>query len=298
MLMIFTFLLAASGLLSVSARKTSIFIDQIPLYSKLPECAENRISAIVRAQSSGCGDSQALTSFECFCIDQSTMMASIISRDVQSQCGASMTASGSVSLVTPLPQVTQAVDVFNSYCERSTELSLYQEARTSSSSSFNQVTVTATPTLTSSIVSPTSTPETFASKTNSVPIVAVVVPSIIAALAVAAIVGFLFWRRRKRSTPPTEHPRPQLVEAPDNSTTSYASNPKYISPPPPPAAPVTSSDYGRHNHSPGSGWPVVPSGWRSESQDRFELENKEKIQPVELDSGNVVTFKKGKKGEK
>lgn len=68
-----TLILAASGLLSsVSARKTSIYIDQIPLYSKLPECAEKPLSAIVRAQSSGCGDSQQLTSFSCFCLDQST----------------------------------------------------------------------------------------------------------------------------------------------------------------------------------------------------------------------------------
>jgi hypothetical protein len=55
-----------------AAGKTSIYIDQIPGYSALAPCAENRVSAIVRAQSSGCGDNQALTSFSCFCLDQSS----------------------------------------------------------------------------------------------------------------------------------------------------------------------------------------------------------------------------------
>ena len=53
-----------------AAGKTSIYIDQIPGYSALAPCAENRVSAIVRAQASGCVDVQALTSFSCFCLDQ------------------------------------------------------------------------------------------------------------------------------------------------------------------------------------------------------------------------------------
>jgi hypothetical protein len=57
---------------SVAAIKTSIYINQVAGYSQLPSCAEDRVSAIVRAQSSGCGDQQALTSFGCFCIDQSS----------------------------------------------------------------------------------------------------------------------------------------------------------------------------------------------------------------------------------
>jgi hypothetical protein len=54
-----------------AAPQTSIFIDQIPLYDALPACAEERVSAIIRAQSSGCGDNMQLTSFSCFCVDSS-----------------------------------------------------------------------------------------------------------------------------------------------------------------------------------------------------------------------------------
>jgi hypothetical protein len=65
-------LLASAVCSSVAAIKTSIYINEIPGYSQLPSCAEDRLSAIVRAQSSGCGDDQQLTSFSCFCIDQSS----------------------------------------------------------------------------------------------------------------------------------------------------------------------------------------------------------------------------------
>jgi hypothetical protein len=65
-------LLASAVCSSVAAMKTSIYIDEIPGYSKLAPCAEERISAIVRAQASGCGDDMQLTSFSCFCIDHST----------------------------------------------------------------------------------------------------------------------------------------------------------------------------------------------------------------------------------
>lgn len=58
-----------------AAIKTSIWIDQIPAYSALAPCAENRVSAVVRAQASGCGDDQQLTSFACFCVDQSSYAA-------------------------------------------------------------------------------------------------------------------------------------------------------------------------------------------------------------------------------
>jgi len=57
---------------AIAAIKTSIYIDQVPGYSALAPCAEDRVSAIVRAQASGCGDNMQLTSFSCFCIDQSS----------------------------------------------------------------------------------------------------------------------------------------------------------------------------------------------------------------------------------
>jgi hypothetical protein len=115
-----------SAILSVvttthAAIKTSIYIDQLEAYSALPPCAENRVSAIVRAQASGCGDDQQLTSFNCFCVEQSSHISSIISTAVQDYCAAKATTL-TASATAPLPEVTSAIAVFNSYCARSTEL--------------------------------------------------------------------------------------------------------------------------------------------------------------------------------
>jgi len=104
-----------------AAIQTSIYIDQIPAYSSLAPCAENRVSAVVRAQASGCGDNQQLTSFSCFCIEQSSHISSIISTAVQDYCAAQATTL-TASATAPLPEVTSAIEVFNSYCARSTEL--------------------------------------------------------------------------------------------------------------------------------------------------------------------------------
>ena len=133
-----------------AAGKTNIYIDQIPLYSELPACAEDRLSAIVRAQFSGCGDDMQLTSFACFCIDSSSEFSSIISTAVQSQCQIAATATGAKvtsgnpsattkaarrlrirASATPAPTATGAVaadvssalEAFNSYCSKTTELS-------------------------------------------------------------------------------------------------------------------------------------------------------------------------------
>lgn len=104
-----------------AAIKTSIYIDQIPAYSSLAPCAENRVSAVVRAQASGCGDEQQLTSFSCFCVEQYSHISSVISTAVQDYCGAQATTL-TASATAPLPEVTSAIEVFNSYCARSTEL--------------------------------------------------------------------------------------------------------------------------------------------------------------------------------
>ena len=108
-------------MITYAAIQTSIYIDQIPAYSSLAPCAENRVSAIVRAQASGCGDKQQLTSFSCFCIEQSSHISSIISTAVQDYCAAKATTL-TASVTAPLPEVTSAIKVFNSYCARSTEL--------------------------------------------------------------------------------------------------------------------------------------------------------------------------------
>ncbi|CAI6338263.1 unnamed protein product [Periconia digitata] len=297
-----TILWTALGLVtSISARKTSIYIDQIPQYSKLPPCAENRLSAIVRAQSSGCGDNQGLTSFSCFCLDQSTMMASIISKDVQSMCEATMTANGPVSLVTPLPQVMEAIDVFNSYCERKTELSLYQEKTSTDGLSAVTVTATPTPSPTSTIASSTS-PPTQAPQTpqppqapppnqKTVPIAAIIAPVTVAVVAIAAAIALFFWRRRRRSPP--EYDQPQLFEVPNNAIPYIPSKKNE------PAFQVTPMGHGHDVQTQHSEWHGGGQGvWRNASNERFKLENKETAEPVELDSGGNVEFKKSEKNEK
>jgi hypothetical protein len=127
-----------------TVRKTPIYIDQVPIYTKLASCAQERVSVIVRDQSSGCGDDSQLTSFVCFCLDSSTQFASIISTAVKDQCSraavdAALTAilapvETSVHhvkarvLATPAPtsvvaeDVKSALEVFDRYCSKSTEL--------------------------------------------------------------------------------------------------------------------------------------------------------------------------------
>ncbi len=118
------------------AIRTSIYINEITGYSALAPCAINRVSAVVRAQASGCGDNRQHTSFRCFCVDQSSCvspptghgciltpirhMSSILSTAVQEFC--SSAASLTASLTAPLSEVTAAISVFDSYCARSTEL--------------------------------------------------------------------------------------------------------------------------------------------------------------------------------
>lgn len=79
----------------------STWIDQIPGYSLLPECAEVRLSAIVRGQSSGCGQ---ITSYSCFCEQSYTTMNEIIATAVSSACN-------------DMSDVNSALDVFGTYCQ-------------------------------------------------------------------------------------------------------------------------------------------------------------------------------------
>ncbi|KAF2192568.1 hypothetical protein K469DRAFT_314048 [Zopfia rhizophila CBS 207.26] len=117
-----------------AAGKTSIFIDQVPAYAELPECAEGPLSTIVRAMSSGCGDNNALTSFNCFCMESNSQMSSVISTAVRTTCSRSNPRSSqtrgpppSIATIAPftIPEIRSALDVFHSYCLRSTELSSY-----------------------------------------------------------------------------------------------------------------------------------------------------------------------------
>lgn len=152
LLAIVPFLFAGLGQVDAQkGRETQIYIDQVPGYTSLRPCAQGRVSAIVRAQASGCGDNMHLTSFTCFCMQSSSQFVSILSTDIAAECAAEATAaptsgaqttgtSGNTArrvrarqtaaAVTAAPTATGAVAgdvasalaVFGSYCSKSTEL--------------------------------------------------------------------------------------------------------------------------------------------------------------------------------
>ncbi|KAK4222527.1 hypothetical protein QBC38DRAFT_489685 [Podospora fimiseda] len=88
----------------------NIFIDQVPAYHQLPECAEPPLSAIVRGMEAGCGDGRRTTSYYCFCVESTQEFRSIISTSVLSKCAKSF----------PTPAVNSALDVFSKYCHLTT----------------------------------------------------------------------------------------------------------------------------------------------------------------------------------
>lgn len=100
-------LLAASPARAASSSivPTKNYIDTISGYIELSTCAEGVLSTVVRAQQSGCGDNQALTSYTCFCTDSSSYFRLMISTEVTNSCG----SAGS-------EQATSAVEIFDSYC--------------------------------------------------------------------------------------------------------------------------------------------------------------------------------------
>ena len=143
-----------------------------------------------------------------------SMMSSILSTAVENNCAPTHT------LATPVPAVTQAIEVFDLYCARSTELvwcmyhcngSLYP-AYTDNDypPDQNNSTVTSTPSITpppsslpSSSTAPASSsaspPPPASSSKNTVPVAAHAPPLVIGVLALAAVVGLLFWMRRRRA---------------------------------------------------------------------------------------------------
>jgi hypothetical protein len=123
---------------ALAAGETSIWINQIPLYSSLAPCALDRVSAIIRDQASGCNDDSAHTSFACFCIESSSAFSSVISTAVAQQCSrqdAVATSSEPVrrgavirqaepTAAGVLGDVSTALEVWESYCAKSTMLNL------------------------------------------------------------------------------------------------------------------------------------------------------------------------------
>lgn len=97
-----TFLLVPVYLVfSVSAQ--SIFINEVPAYSSLDQCAEAPLSTIVRDMYSGCSDNSHTTSFNCVWSSSSSTMNEIITSAILSRCP---NAVGDAS---------SALDVFASY---------------------------------------------------------------------------------------------------------------------------------------------------------------------------------------
>ncbi|KAF2657678.1 hypothetical protein K491DRAFT_321617 [Lophiostoma macrostomum CBS 122681] len=170
--------------------QTSIFIDQIPGYSSLASCGQDQLSTIVRAQYSGCGDNMQLTSFSCFCLDSSAHFASVISTAVQEQCSV---APATVTLTSQAAVVTQALDVFQSYCARSIELALVSNSASSPTRSAS-MSITAPPTTTPSS-QPSSPPSSSSPSTH---ILAIVLPVVLTPLLIALLI-LIFYRRRSRT---------------------------------------------------------------------------------------------------
>ncbi|KAF2448868.1 hypothetical protein P171DRAFT_481908 [Karstenula rhodostoma CBS 690.94] len=200
-----------------AAVKTHIYIDQIPIYTKLASCAQDRISAIVRAQASGCGDDTQLTSFACFCIDSSSQFASIISTAVKDQCSSAATEAALTArhaaektpvhrvraraTVTPAPtpsgvvagNVKSALEAFDSYCSKSTELiRFHQDATVKITQAPETRSITPTPSA-SSASSAADTPD----KTGT-PIAAIVVPVVLVPLALGVALYFFLRRNRQQ----------------------------------------------------------------------------------------------------
>lgn len=94
-----------SGWLVPAIIAQQIFIDELPGYKALPPCAERPVHTIVKDMSLGCGDHKRTTSYDCFCTSSSTKFVSLISKEVAKLC-----------LPDTSTAVTQAVDLFGSYC--------------------------------------------------------------------------------------------------------------------------------------------------------------------------------------
>lgn len=187
--------------------ETKVYINTVPGYSELVPCAVYPLSTIVRDMSQGCGENaDAITSYTCFCTLSSSIMSSVISKDVSSQCRNS----------SALQQVSSAIAVFDAYCDLGVESGLTVDPLPSKllpwifvlCSSIRSpltpdhpgtMTSTATPTASSAIPSQTgatsNTTSSSSDNTRTTAIAAgVAVPVGTIALAIAA---YFFYRTRR-----------------------------------------------------------------------------------------------------
>lgn len=109
---------AVSSAESVSVTfQTTNWIDTISGYDELSTCAEQVLSTVVRDESSGCGDNNAVTSYTCFCTDSSSHMSAVISKDIMSSCPDSAASA----------QASSALGVFAAYCALGVDAGLSTE---------------------------------------------------------------------------------------------------------------------------------------------------------------------------
>ncbi|OSS49230.1 hypothetical protein B5807_05541 [Epicoccum nigrum] len=192
----------------LASGQIKLFINQLPEYSSMADCAEGQVSTIVRNMADGCGDGSKTTSYNCFCHTSSSYFNSLIGAKVERACATD----------NPELQKTSAVDLFGAYCHLGDSLtsevssSTLSSASPTSSAESTSVAVSssvpATPAATSSIISasPTPTPSSSPSavptedtqppeKTNTVAIaVGISVP---VALIAAVIAAFLIFRMKE-----------------------------------------------------------------------------------------------------
>ncbi|KUI68723.1 Axial budding pattern protein 2 [Cytospora mali] len=208
--------------LAVRAKATSNFIDTISGYSELSTCAENVLSTIIRAQSSGCGDEGALTSYTCFCTDSSSLFSYEITSAISVSCNSSIWST----------QATSAIAVFDAYC------ALGVPAALASTTAASTVTVTDSPspaaTALTTSASATSTPaaETSAasnpssSSSNSKTVAIAVGVAVPCGVIGLTLIVFLLWQRR-RSILKARSEKQQQIESTPGGTDINAGRPEF-----------------------------------------------------------------------
>lgn len=212
---------------------TSNFIDTITGYSDLSSCAADVLSTIVRAQSSGCGDDGALTSYTCFCTDSSRLFSFEISSAVSLTCK---------SLSESEKQVSSALEVWEGYCALGVQAGLATTtgasstktgtssaspaagattgaAQTGAASTLITSTTSATGTAASATSTASSTSDSSDNSRTTAIAAGVAVPVGVIGLA---LVGYLFYRKRQQGkgqhvpidTTPTEMSVPPQKQGP------------------------------------------------------------------------------------
>ncbi|PSR99075.1 hypothetical protein BD289DRAFT_54900 [Coniella lustricola] len=231
------YLARASETNAVSAVPTSNYINTVPGYSDLSTCAINVLSTIVRAQSSGCGDGGALTSYTCFCTNSSSFFSYEITSAISESCASSVWSA----------QASSAIQVFDSYCDLGVEAGLATTTANSGQSSTASATPIATlsdsrASVTSGSSASASASQTIASaisattstasnaKTSNDSTVAIAVGIVVPLCALALLGGFIWWRRRSIAAK-GQHAKQYRLEKLNQEAQSQGYQPSYPYPP-------------------------------------------------------------------